>query len=197
MVMIFLGMLATILAVCWLGNTDVLLMLPLTAPDEFLARMPHVPLRVLRMEFVLIQPSSTFLVYFLGGSMILAGAYFLRTRRTQQSRVYWGMGLILWGLGAISAGTSYQALGYELKCRGREACLFTSDFELVYMLLTAYSINFLVASMGYTSLNGEGRKRLIYFALIDSAAYSVFMLDRKSTRLNSSHSRASRMPSSA
>lgn len=176
MVMVFLGMLAMILAVCWLGNTDGLLMLPLTTPDEFLARMPHVPLRVFGIEFVLIQPSSTFLVYLLGGIMVLAGGYFLRTHRAQRSRVYWGIGLILWGLGAIAAGTSYQAFGYELKCRRREACLFTSEFELVYMLLTAYSINFLVASTGYTSLSGKGRKRLIYFSLIDSAAYSVFML---------------------
>ena len=73
------------------------------------------------------------------------------------------------------AGTSYQAFGYELKCRGREYCLFTTDFELVYMLLTAYCINFLVAATGYTSLGYSARKRLIQFAIIDSVAYSVYL----------------------
>jgi hypothetical protein len=176
MVILFLGMIAMILAVCRYGNTDSLLMLPLTSPDEFLTRMPHTIVKLFGADFVLIQPSSTFFVYLLGAVMILVGGFFLVTSRAQRSRIYWAVGLILWGLGAIAAGTSYQAFGYELKCRGREYCLFTSDFELVYMLLTAYSINFLVASTGYTSLNGKGRNRLIYFALIDSAAYSVFLL---------------------
>jgi hypothetical protein len=43
------------------------------------------------------------------------------------------------------------------------------------MLLTAFCINFLVAATGYTSTGVIGRKRLIKFALIDSAAYSVYM----------------------
>jgi purine-cytosine permease-like protein len=58
----------------------------------------------------------------------------------------------------------------------REFCLFTSNFELVYMLLTAYAINFLVAATGYTSLAPTGRKKLIQFAIIDSILYSVYML---------------------
>ncbi|PKO10444.1 MAG: hypothetical protein CVU40_04905 [Chloroflexi bacterium HGW-Chloroflexi-2] len=43
------------------------------------------------------------------------------------------------------------------------------------MLLTAYCINFLVAATGYTSTGIVGRQRLLKFAIIDSAAYSVYM----------------------
>jgi hypothetical protein len=43
------------------------------------------------------------------------------------------------------------------------------------MLLPAFCINFLVAATGYTSTVVVGRKRLMKFALIDSAAYSVYM----------------------
>jgi hypothetical protein len=108
--------------------------------------------------------------------MVGLGIGFVATQHKSKARKLWGVGLILWGMGAIAAGTSYQAFGYELKCRGRDLCQFTSDFELVYMLLTAYSINFLVSATGYTSLGETGRKRLILFAILDSAAYTIFML---------------------
>lgn len=176
MILIFLGIVVVIAAVCLLSNTNSLLLMPLTTPNGFLAGMPQVTLSLFGWQPVLIQPSSTFFVYFLGLLMIVLGIYFLATKRDQKAREYWGIGLILWGASALAAGTSYQAFGYELKCRGQEYCLFTNNFELVYMLLTAYSINFLVAATAYTSLGPVGRKRLICFAIIDSAAYSIFML---------------------
>jgi hypothetical protein len=175
MLLIFFGMAVVILSVWAFSNIESLLMLPLTTPDEFLSNMPYTTLSILGKDVILIQPSSTILVYLLGLIMIAIGVYFLVTKKKQQSRYYWAFGLILWGISAIVAGTSYQAFGYELKCRGLEHCLFTSNFELVYMLLTAYCINYLVAATGYTSTGVSGRKRLIKFALIDSAAYSVYM----------------------
>jgi uncharacterized membrane protein len=176
MAILFIGMLVMIAVVCVFSNTSTLLLTPLTQPDQFLAGMPHVTLSLFGWHPVLIQPSSTILVYLLGLLMVALGIYFLAAQKEQKSRKYWGIGLILWGISAIAAGTSYQAFGYELKCRGRELCLFTDNFELVYMLLTAYSINFLVAATGYTSLGAVGRKRIIRFAIIDSIAYSLFML---------------------
>lgn len=165
-----------ILVIIQFSNTGSLLLEPITSPDNFLSTMPYTQVSIFGRVLVLIQPSSTFFVYALGVLMIIVGIYFLVTRQTQQSRFYWAIGLILWGISAIVAGTSYQAFGYELKCRGQEYCLFTSDFELVYMLLTAYCINFLVAATGYTSLGVTGRKRLILFSIIDSLAYSVYLL---------------------
>lgn len=176
MIIVFLGMITMILVIIQFSNTGSLLLEPLTSPDNFLSTMPYTQVSIFGRVLVLIQPSSTFFVYALGVLMIIVGIYFLVTRQTQQSRFYWAIGLILWGISAIVAGTSYQAFGYELKCRGQEYCLFTSDFELVYMLLTAYCINFLVAATGYTSLGVTGRKRLILFSIIDSLAYSVYLL---------------------
>jgi hypothetical protein len=174
--MFFLAMIVVITTVCLFSNTTSLLMVPLTTPAQFLSSMPHITLSIFGRELILIQPSSTFFVYFLGVIMILMGVYFLATKKDHRSRYYWAIGLILWGAGAIMAGTSYQAFGYKLKCRGQLYCLFTSNFELVYLLLTAYSINFLVAAAGYTSTGQRGRKRLVQFAIIDSAAYSIYLL---------------------
>jgi len=176
MIIVLLGMITMILVTIQFSNTGSLLIEPFTSPDAFLSTMPSTQVSIFGRVLILIQPSSTFLVYALGVVMIVVGIYFLVTRRMQQSRFYWAVGLILWGISAIVAGTSYQAFGYELKCRGHEYCLFTSDFELVYMLLTAYCINFLVAATGYTSLGTKGRKRLILFSIIDSLAYSMYML---------------------
>ena len=101
--------------------------------------MPYISLSLFKHQYILIQPSSTILVYSLGLIMISFGVLFFITRKQQTSREYWGIGLILWGISAIVAGTSYQAFGYELKCNYREFFLFTSNFELVYMLLTAFT----------------------------------------------------------
>jgi len=168
-------MIIVIIVVCVFSNISQLFLLPLTTPEIFLSGMPYTSISLFKQEYVLIQPSSTILVYSLGLIMALIGIYFLGSGRAQKARIYWGIGLVLWGISAIVAGTSYQAFGYELKCRGLEYCLFTSNFELVYMLLTAYCINFLVAATGYTSLGPIGRKRIIRFAILDSVLYSIYM----------------------
>jgi hypothetical protein len=175
MIFLSLAMAAVISAVILMNRTGGLLMIPSTTPAAFLARVPHLPLSIFKRMFILIEPSSTLLVYLLGFIMVGLGIWFVATQHQSRARRYWGIGLILWGFGAIAAGTSYQAFGYELKCRGRELCQFTSSFELGYMLLTSYSINFLVAATGYTSLGETGRKRLIRFAILDSLAYSLFL----------------------
>jgi hypothetical protein len=176
MILIFLAMAAITTVVIVLNHTSEFLMVPPTTPAAFLAGVPHIPIAIFGRTLILIEPSSTVLVYLLGLIMIGLGVMFVSTAHTSRARQYWGIGLILWGIGALAAGTSYQAFGYELKCSGHELCQFTSGFELVYMLLTAYSINFLVAATGYTSLGETGRKRLIRFAILDSLAYSIFLL---------------------
>ncbi len=175
MILIFLAMITSIVFLCIFSNSNQLLMMPLTTPDQFLINMPHIKVALFSHDLVFIQPSSSFFVYALGLLMIVIGANFIASKRMHKSRYYWGIGLILWGISAIVAGTSYQAFGYELKCAGRENCLFTSNFELVYMLITAYSINFLLAATAYTSLGALGRKRLIMFAVLDGVLYFIYL----------------------
>jgi hypothetical protein len=126
-------MMIVILSIWIFSNAESLLNQPLTAPNQFLSDMPYNTLSIFGKDVILIQPSSTILVYLLGLIMIVFGVYFLVTKKNQQSRYYWAIGLILWGISAIVAGTSYQAYGYELKYRGLEHCLFASNFELAYM----------------------------------------------------------------
>jgi hypothetical protein len=175
MFIILVGMITIIIIVCIFSNSNQFLLLPLTTPEKYLSGMPHFTFPFFSHEVVFIQPSSSFFVYSLGLIMILVGVFYFKTRGVHKSRNYWGIGLILWGISALVAGTSYQAFGYELKCADREFCLFTSNFELVYMLLTAYSINFLVAATGYTSLGENGSKWIIRFAVLDSFLYSVYL----------------------
>jgi hypothetical protein len=175
-IIIAAGMMAFIIAVCVFSNISELYLIPLQTPAEFLSSMPYKTVAAFGQEFILIQPSSTFIVYFLGVMMLILGAYFLKTKKDEKSRYYLGIGFIIWGISAIVAGTSYQAFGYELKCRGQEFCLFTSNWELVYMLLTAYCINCLMIAMGYGTVKEKGRKLIIKFAVVDSIAYSFYML---------------------
>lgn len=176
MILILLGLVISITLVWIFSNTSQFLLSPLTTPDQFLTSMPHIRVSLFSRDLILIQPSSSIFVYALGFVMILIGVFFFASRNADKSRSYWGIGLILWGIGAIMAGTSYQAFGYELKCAGKEYCQITSNFELIYMLLTAYSINFLVAATGFTSLGKVGRKWIIRFAVLDSIFYSIFLL---------------------
>lgn len=150
--------------------------IPKITPQQYLENMPYVAFTILNREIILIQPSSTIFVYLLGILIGCIGIYFIITRKDEKSRLLWGVGLIFWGAGTIAAGTSYQAFGYELKCRGKEFCQFTSNAELIYLLLTAYSINYLVAATGYTSLSGKARKRMLIFAIVDSLFYFLYLL---------------------
>jgi hypothetical protein len=173
--LIFAAMGLGILILCIFSNISQLFALPLLTPEAFLSEMPYINISLLGNEMILIQPSSTFFVYLLGVVMIALGLYFVVTHRSQKARYYWGAGIIIWGISALVAGSSYQAFGYELKCRGHDFCLYTSNVELVYMLLTAYSINYLVTATGYTSVGPIGRKRLIIFAIADSVLYTIFL----------------------
>ena len=168
---LWIGMLLAVLAILLADRTASILMTPTITPAEFLNGMPSWTLSFFGQSFILIQPSSTLFVYLLGLIMIALGLVFLRTLNHQQSRRLFGIGLILWGIGTLLAGTSYQAFGYVLKCDGLEACTFTSKFELIYLLITGFSIDFMVAAIAYTSLIGQKQRVLINIALLHSIAY--------------------------
>jgi len=173
---ILLAMAAAIALVVLLGRIDGLLEMPQVTPADYLASMPHVEFQLFGADVVLIQPSSTFLVYLLGLATVGFGLGFLGSKRNQTSRALWGVGLVLWGLGALAAGTSYQAFGYMLKGAGRTWVAYTSDFELAYLLLTCWSIDFLVAATAHSVAEGKARSLLLGYAKVHAVAYSAILL---------------------
>jgi hypothetical protein len=172
---LWIGMFVAILIILLADRTDSILLVPNTTPIEYLEGMPTWTISLFGGSFVLIQPSSTFFVYLLGFLMIGLGGSFLQTKNQEQSRNLFGIGLILWGVGTLLAGSSYQAFGYELKCEGLDYCTFTSKFELVYLLVTGFSIDFMVAGIAYSSLKADKRALWIRIAIIHSVLYFLFL----------------------
>jgi len=131
-----------------------ILYLPFLSPAEWCEHQPCMQIEFFSTTFTLVQPTSTFLVYFLGILTATIGIYLLRVSKKQNYVVFWGIALILWGLGALFAGTSYQAFSYELKCAGRSLCIWTSWWEVVYLVLSVGSVDAMM--LAQASLNSKG-----------------------------------------
>ena len=172
----FTWIILAIVAVFLFANIDGLLAEPAIDAETFLQTIPHQTILLFGRELMITQPSSTILVFGLGILTISTGVFFLTSHRDQKSRRIWGIGLILWGLGTLFAGSSYQAFTFQLKFAGRDACLFTSRFEIVYLLLTCYSIACFLISVAHASLSGKAKRLLIRFAYVDAAVYTVLVL---------------------
>jgi hypothetical protein len=149
---------------------------PKLTPDHFLAGQHWVKIPIGRDGFVLSQPSSSFFVYFLSFFYIYVGFKFWQDLRNQKSRYYWAIGFFLTGIAAILAGTSYQALGYELKCNGYEFCRWTTWWEINYEILQNVGMNGFLAATAFTHANGKLRKTLLTYAVINTLAYTGLVL---------------------
>jgi hypothetical protein len=149
---------------------------PEQTPETWLQMQPFINIRAGSVDFVLVQPTSTFFVYLLGIVALGVGLYFLQIRGNYRSRTWWGFALLLWGMGAILAGTSYQAFSYEIKCAGQAICSWTSWWEIFYLLLSAASIDAMLISGAYSSSSGRGRKVLIYYAILNLVIYCVLVI---------------------
>lgn len=155
------------------NRLDTLLSDPRVTPEAFCVGQPCVEIRLGGVEFILNQPTSSAIVYFLGALWLAAGVYFLRTRAGQRSRTWWGVALLLGGAAAISAGTSYQAFGYEIKCAGREFCAWTSWWEVAYLTLQAASMDAMLIAVAYACAAGKPRRALIVYAVANAAAHLI------------------------
>ena len=71
------------------------------------------------------------------------------------------------------AGTSYQAFGYQLKCAGRDRVVWTSWWEVVYLLLQQYSVSLMLVAVAYSCLPIEAQEISIVVALSVSLAYTL------------------------
>ena len=150
--------------------------LPEQTPETWLSIQPFSIIKLGTLEFILVQPSSTFFVYLLGLTAIYLGFYFFRIRDKQKSRYWWGTAMLLWGIGAILAGTSYQAFSYEIKCAGNEICSWTSWWEVIYLILSVGSVDALVMAEAYTCCVGKWRKALIVYACVNFGLYAIAIL---------------------
>ncbi|MBN1139119.1 MAG: hypothetical protein JXM73_21240 [Anaerolineae bacterium] len=158
------------------GQLDSIPYEPRQTPEMWLAGQPFVEFGIGLQRLILVQPSSTVVVYLLGTVAIGAGLYIWRIRSEHRSRAWWGIALMLWGLGALFAGTSYQAFSYEIKCAGREACAWTSGWEVIYLILSAASVDAMVVAVSYSCTAGKWRKVLQRYALVNAALYMVVVL---------------------
>jgi hypothetical protein len=149
---------------------------PPQTPQAFLAGQPFVELTLASHRVVVVQPTSTVLVYLLGVVTLAVGIRFLRTRGPHRSRRWWGVGLLLWGLGALLAGTSYQAFAYEIKCAGRATCAWTSGWEVLYLIATASSVDALVLAVAHACAAGRWRRALTVYAAANAGSYLAVVL---------------------
>jgi hypothetical protein len=117
------------------------------------------------------QPLGSILVYLLALFWIAGGLYFWRIRGGQRSRDWMALALVLGGIGAGLAGTSYQFLGYELKCAGRDLCLWTNWFEVGYMKLQAASSAAMLIAVAFACTAGALRLWLVIYAVANTVAY--------------------------
>lgn len=155
---------------------DSILYDPPMSPEQMLGSMPFTEVSFFSRSIILMEPSSTFFVYLLGLLTIGCGIYFLAIRQGHLSRFWWGSALIFWGIGALSAGTSYQIFSYELKCRGRELCLWTSWWEVIYLIFSVASINAMMRAQAYSCARGRLRKTLTAYSLVNMLVYIAVAL---------------------
>ena len=137
--------------------------------EQWCSAMPCVEL--FSSGVVLNQPLSTLLVYALGLVWFWMSLRFLKTSSGQISKRWWSLSLALGGLAALSAGTSYQAFGYELKCAGRELCVWTTWWEIFYMIIQVASLNAMLVAVAYACSTGFMRRAMLAYAGINFLAH--------------------------
>ena len=158
------------------SRLDQILYSPIKTPEEWCEIQPCVELNIFGNKIIIVQPTSTLLVYLLGIITLYIGFHFIRIRDDQNSRLWWGIALLLWGLGALFAGTSYQAFSYEIKCAGRSYCVWTSWWEIVYLILSVGSINALNMAQSYSSTTEKWRRIISIYSFVNIVLYIIIVL---------------------
>ena len=149
---------------------------PAQTPETWLQIQPFAEFKFASQNIIFIQPSTSIIVYFLGFLTIGVGLYFLKIRQGQLSRFWWGIALLLWGIGALLAGTSYEAFSYAIKCAGRDFCLWTSWWEILYLLASVWSIDAMMLGVAYSSTTGKLRKALSVYSVINAIVYFIIVM---------------------
>jgi hypothetical protein len=163
-----------LLAAC--GRLDSIPYTPAQTPETWLQIQPFAEFQFTSQNIIFVQPSTSIIVYFLGILTVGFGLYFLKIREGQLSRIWWGIALLLWGIGALLAGTSYEAFSYAIKCAGREACLWTSWWEIFYLIVSVWSIDAIMLAVAYSSTTGKLRKALSVYAIANAIVYFIVVM---------------------
>jgi len=158
------------------GQLDSIPYIPAQTPESWLQIQPYAEIKIASQNIIFIQPSTSIIVYLLGILAIAVGSYFLKIRAGQLSRFWWGIALLLWGIGALLAGTSYEAFSYAIKCAGREACLWTSWWEVLYLIASVWSIDALTMAVAHSSTTGKLRKALSIYAIVNALVYFIIVM---------------------
>jgi len=165
-----------LIVLSFFSKLDQILYSPRITPKEWCENQPCVELNMLGYNIIIVQPSSTFFVYLLGILTIYIGLHFIRNIDNQESRLWWGIALILWGLGALFAGTSYQAFSYEIKCAGRGFCLWTSWWEIVYLIFSVGSVVAMIMAQSYSCITEKWRTPISIYAFVIIIVYIIIVL---------------------
>ncbi len=171
-----LPILMALLVLTGCGRLDTIPYSPEQSPESWLAIQPFIEIQLASRTLLIVQPSTSAIVRLLGLITIGVGLYFLRIRAAQLSRLWWGIALLLWGIGALLAGTSYEAFSYQIKCAGRQLCLWTSWWEISYLLVSVGSVDAMLVAQAHACATGKWHKLLACYALINIAFYSIALL---------------------
>lgn len=158
------------------GRLDTIPYTPTQTSETWLQIQPYAELQIGAVDITVVQPSTSIIVYLLGMIAIAGGLYFLNIRADHRSRFWWGMALILWGVGAILAGTSYEAFSYDIKCVGRDVCVWTSWWEIAYLIVSVWSVDAIVLAIANTSATGNLRTNLSRFAFVSAFSYFIIVM---------------------
>jgi hypothetical protein len=149
---------------------------PVQTPQTWLQIQPFAEFKIASQNIIFVQPSTSIIVYSLGVLAIIVGLYFLKTRAGQRSRFWWGIALLLWGIGALLAGTSYEAFSYAIKCAGRAFCLWTSWWEILYLIASVWSIDAMMLAVAYLSTTGKLRRALSVYSVFNAIVYFITVM---------------------
>lgn len=149
------------------GSLSVLLHEPQLTPDAWRQSHPYLEIGNLLIS----EPSSSLFIFLLAILYFRVAYLFIRGQEDQQSRLWWGIFMLLFGLGAILAGVSYQAFSFEIKCRGYDYCLWTSWWEIGYMICTVAGVGAAFIAVAYAVLSQTARKFWTFYALASTVLY--------------------------
>ena len=171
----FIFLLVLIVLLFW-NQLDKILFFPTITPEEWCTSQPCIELEFFSLKMILVQPSSTFFVYLLGFVTMAIGIYLMRINKNQKFISWWGIALLLWGIGAVLAGTSYQAFSYEIKCAGRVFCIWTSLWEIFYLIFSVGSVNAMLMAQAHLGERDKWGKIMAGYAPANFAVFVIIVV---------------------